>query len=238
MKHFWKISLYIVIIFLLAGSCQQENNGTGPDNDNSKVENTYDVNANGIPKFIGTDYIEPDKISRISKFRSGIGHDYSDDFESCRSMKHYFQPGNSQSAINLYAPVSGTVMDLYEEWAGVQIKIKPQGYPAFLIILFHVNISDSIQTGDFIQEGQRLGTHIGSQTMSDIAIGVSTPEGWKLISYFYVITEAVFQHYQARGLTSRDNAVISLEDRNADPLTCEGEEFENSGNLENWINFQ
>ena len=35
---------------------------------------------------------ELDKIDKISKFRSGIGHDYWDDFENCRSMKHYFFP--------------------------------------------------------------------------------------------------------------------------------------------------
>lgn len=48
-----------------------------------------DVDSNGIPRFVQTDYIELAKIDRISRFRSGEGHDYSDNFESCRSMKHY-----------------------------------------------------------------------------------------------------------------------------------------------------
>ena len=35
-----------------------------------------------LPKFVSTNYIELEKITRISKFRSSAGHDYSDDFES------------------------------------------------------------------------------------------------------------------------------------------------------------
>ena len=52
----------------------------------------WDVDANGIPKFVTSDHIELSKIEKISKFRSGIGHDFSDNFESCRSMKHYYCP--------------------------------------------------------------------------------------------------------------------------------------------------
>jgi hypothetical protein len=52
----------------------------------------YDTDANGVPRFAESNCIELHKISRISKFRSGAGHDYSDDFETCRSMKHYFDP--------------------------------------------------------------------------------------------------------------------------------------------------
>jgi len=71
--------------------------------------------------------------------------------------------------------------------------------------------------------------------MSDIAVGVNTPNGWKLISYFDVMTDSVFQNYQARGLTSRNDVIISKEARDGDPLTCDGEEFTDGGNLENWI---
>src|SRR4051812_45142711 len=63
---------------------------------------TYDINLLGVPKFVNTNYIDMRKITRISKFRSAVGHDYSDatqfgpnddikgfgPTESCRSMKH------------------------------------------------------------------------------------------------------------------------------------------------------
>ena len=61
-----------------------------------------------FPKFVKVNYIELDKIARISKFRSGAGHDYSDDFESCCSMKHYYAPYDSLvwNDIKIYSPVS------------------------------------------------------------------------------------------------------------------------------------
>jgi hypothetical protein len=45
---------------------------------------TYDIDVNGFPQFIDEDCIELVKIQKVSKFRSGIGHDFSDDFESCK----------------------------------------------------------------------------------------------------------------------------------------------------------
>ena len=55
---------------------------------------TYDL-SKGIPQIIDNDWINLDKIAQISKFRSGAGHDYSDDFERNRSMKHYFNWKNT-----------------------------------------------------------------------------------------------------------------------------------------------
>src|SRR5258708_5244428 len=51
----------------------------------------FNVEAGGIPRIVEADYIDLSKIVSISKFRSAQGHDYCDDFESCRSMKHYFK---------------------------------------------------------------------------------------------------------------------------------------------------
>ncbi|GAI87611.1 unnamed protein product [marine sediment metagenome] len=52
-------------------------------------------------------------------FRSGIGHDYSNDFESCRSMNHYFNPkfngSVDWSTVQIFSPVSGTVSKIWEE---------------------------------------------------------------------------------------------------------------------------
>lgn len=219
------------ITLFLTACGRNDGNRNGGNND------TYDIDANGIPQFVGVDYIKLDNIYQISKFRSGIGHDYSDDFESCRSMKHYFQPKDSidWSTVKIFSPVNGTVFEIYEEWAGRQIQIKSEEYPAFFFIIFHINLANPLNVGDVVAAGQQLGTHIGSQTMSDIAVKVTTPNGWKLVSYFDVMIDTVFQDYQARGLTSRNDAIISKETRDADPLTCDGEEFTDSGNLENWV---
>jgi hypothetical protein len=198
---------------------------------------THDVDADGIPVFVATDYIDLDQIDRISRFRSGIGHDYSDDFESCRSMKHYFMPKATVdwSTVAIRAPVAGTVSRLDAEWAGTQVRIQSGEFPAFYFILFHVHLTSDLSVGDSLEAGQILGTHIGDQTMSDIAVGVNTPTGWKLLSYFDVITDDLFATYQSRGLATRTDAVIPQEDRDAAPLACSGEEFADPGTLPNWV---
>jgi hypothetical protein len=57
-----------------------------------------------------------------------------------------------------------------------------------------------------------------------------------LVSYFNVMTDDVFQEYEARGASSRDRFVITAAERDADPLTCEGEEFSSGGTLPEWFN--
>jgi hypothetical protein len=196
----------------------------------------YDL-SNGIPRFVSTDYIELDKITAISRFRSGYGHDYSDDFESCRSMKHYYQPLGSVTWSNILvrSPVAGTVVGLNEEWAGTQIMIKSSDYPAFYFILFHVALSSPMTVGDSVAEGQLLGTHVGDQTMSDVAVLVKTREGERLVSYFDVMTDLLFTNYIDRGAGSRSDFIITKEERDADPLICDGETFLTPGTLPNWV---
>jgi hypothetical protein len=225
------VLLFLFTCITLVGGC------SGRGTNSSSDGNTYDVDAKGIPKFVAVDYIELGKIYRISKFRSSEGHDYSDDFETCRSMKHYFEPKSNVdwSTTKVFSPVKGTVSKIYQEWAGTQIQIKSKEYPAFYFIIFHINLANPLKVGDLLTAGQQLGTHIGSQTMSDIAVGVSTPRGWKLVSYFDVMSDSVFQGSQARGLSSRDVVIISKEARDADTLTCDGETFTTSSKLENWV---
>jgi hypothetical protein len=190
-----------------------------------------------IPHFVGTEYIELNKIGRISKFRSSEGHDYHDDFEQCRSMKHYFEPKSSVdwSGIKLVAPVSGTVSRMFEEWAGTQVQIQSKKYPSIFFIIFHIHLAAPLQVGDTLTAGQLLGTHIGSQTMSDMAVGVSTDKGWELVSYFDVLNDSLFQQYQSRGVTKRSDMIITKEMRNADTLKCAGDVFLGSGAIENWV---
>jgi hypothetical protein len=243
MKRWFRLIMPVILcvmVVLLLISCDKvsedgggENNGDG----NGEDESTYDIEANGIPRFVYTNYIELAKIRIISKFRSGIGHDYSDDFESCRSMKHYFQPKTNVDwqKVKIFSPIDGTITRVTEDEAGSQIQIKSKEKPAFLFTIFHVNPANPLSVGDEVIEGQTLGTHTGSQTMSDIAVGVNTPDGWKLISFFDVMRSLLFQDYKDRGMNSRDAAVISRENRDADPLTCNGESFVNGGSLENWV---
>lgn len=189
----------------------------------------------GFPKFVTADYIELAKIGQISRFRSAVGHDFSDSFETARSMKHYFVPSVSDwSSVRIYSPVDGTVAQVVSEWAGKQLRIVPTAQPDYTVRLFHVNTS--ITAGAQVTAGQLLGTHIGSQTYSDVAVEYNNPQGWQLVSYFDVMTSAVFQAYQARGVGSPSALIITKAQRDADPLTVDGNgNFATQGSLPNWV---
>ena len=209
-----------------------------------------EVDSRGVPRFVRTDYIDLSRIGMITRFRSGIGHDYSDDFESCRTMKHYYLPSGGNpgvshtppwSEIPIHSPVSGTIAKSYEEWAGSQVWIRSREFPTIYIIIPHVGLASPLGVGDTVREGQLLGRHIGDQTMSDIMVGMGTPReaniplSWRLLSYFDVMTDALLQTYKARGVVSREAMQITRSERDADPLTCVGEEYANGGHLENWV---
>ena len=197
--------------------------------------NVYDIDANGIPQFISIDVVELQKMDEISKFRSGAGHDYSDDFESCRSMKHYFNPKSDvdRFTIKIFSPISGTIVGTTDEWTedsvskGTMISIITDSYPFFYVIIYHINLNEALNIGDRVSAGQVLGipADYDNVTISDIAVGVNTPNGYKLVSYFNVMTDFLFQNYQVRGVNSRSDAIISKDERDADPLICDGEEF-------------
>lgn len=193
----------------------------------NEVDPQYDINSLGIPKFINNDFIELSKVERISKFRSGAGHDYSDDFESCRSMKHYYsldtswEPTNNFIS-NIYSPVKGEIVKLEKEnnSNGYQIWIKSDEYPAFSIVLFHVIISNSIENGMEVDAGETIGT----VTATDIAVHVNTPEGERFISYFDVVSDNIFAQYQSRGINDRNDLVISKEIRDTNPISCDNDQ--------------
>lgn len=227
----------LILALLLIPSCHKDN---GDDSVQPEQEPTYDVQTLGVPKFVSLNYIDLSKIHQISRFRSAVGHDYWDDFEQCRSLKHYFEPSSSidWASITITSPVSGSVLRINEEWAGTQVQIRCDDQPAFIIIIFHIALASPLAVGDHIQAGQVLGHHIGSQTMSDIAVGVVTGHGYKLVSWFDIMTDAVFQQYQARGVSSRSAMIITKEERDADPIGCAGDAFLSEGTLANWVVLQ
>ena len=71
MKKFILISeipalILMTFMFRITG-CHKDSENTPSDN------SVWDIDKDGIPKFVGTNYIELDKIYRISKFRSSVG---------------------------------------------------------------------------------------------------------------------------------------------------------------------
>ena len=217
-------------------STEQSSNGTVTGSSNPWT--TYDVSTNGLPLLIEADYIDLESIEWVSLFRSSSGHDFSDDFEVCRSMKHYFNPISTVdwSAIQVYSPINGTIVGWSNEGdKGTTITIESSAFPGVAITAFHVSLASSPAIGGTVAAGDPLGTHYGSGSNSDIAVGIVTPDGYMLVSYFDVMTDDVFQNYEARGASSRSDFVITATERDADPLTCEGEEFSSSGTLPQWF---
>jgi hypothetical protein len=212
--------------------------GCSKKNIEQKPSDIWDIDKSGIPRFIETNYIELNKIYRISKFRSSVGHDYSDAFEHCRSMKHYFEPRSDVdwSIIKIFSPVTGAITKVDVEWAGTKIEIVSDDYPAFRFSIFHINTLVQYNVGDKVVSGEQLGTHIGSQTMSDISVIVNDPtKQGRMISYFEVITDAIFNEYSTSGVSNREDMIISKTTRDANPLSCSGETFITQDTLENWV---
>jgi hypothetical protein len=213
----------------------------------------FDIESNGIPQFIGEDFTQLSKIEEISKFRSGFGHSSTDGTEVCRSMKHYYTPYSNyreNNTVEIYAPVTGKIVSVSNDGHGTstglknkEIQIMPDDQPAFIIVIYHCDLtSASIATGKDVQAGELLG-HASLydeeldeySTSFDIALWVNTPLGARLISCFEAMTDDLFSHYIARGVDSRQDFIITREERDADPLLCDGETFLTGGNLENWV---
>jgi hypothetical protein len=223
--------LFLFFLIFVPGCSDKSDN-------NDKPKDIWDIDKDGIPKFVETNYIELIDIYRISKFRSAVGHDYSDGFEQCRSMKHYFEPRNDVdwTKVKICSPVTGKITRVEQEWSGTKIEIASDDFPAFRFSIFHINLSAPFVVDDKVTSGQLLGTHIGSQTMSDISVIVNDPtRQGRMISYFEVITDDLFNEYSLRGVNMRDDMIISKAIRDANPLSCSGDTFITADTLENWV---
>ena len=203
-------------------------------------DNPYNSFLYGLPKFIVNNYIELDKIDSISRFRSGAGHDYSDSYEQCRSMKHYFKPrfDVDWSSVKIFSPVNGTILYTFPDsiW-GTQVLITPFGMPAFNVTLFHVHLTVPFNVGDTVWSGRQIGTHYGPQTTSDVAVSIFAPNNtFQRVSYFDVMTDKLFGCFMSKGVTTRDTMIISQAARDADPLLpCNGQQFFYRGTIQNWV---
>ncbi len=157
-------------------------------------------------------------------------------------MKHYFSPkvGVSAATMQIFAPVDGTVLAVDPEQSGfgLQLGIRPTAQPAFRVIIFHLTPGLTLRVGDTIRAGQLLGNHYGTNTDADIAVSVNSTEGYRLVSWFEVINDAVFDEWRAAGIGSREDMIISRAARDADPLSCDGETFTTQGTIPSWVSLR
>ena len=74
-----------------------------------------------LPKFITSSHVKISDTAYVSQFRSSAGHDFSDSFEVCCSMKHYFVSIDyygTRFTQPIYSPVDGVVLYLSEPSGG------------------------------------------------------------------------------------------------------------------------
>lgn len=220
------------------------------------------VRARVAAAVITTSPVPLDRVAAISRFRSGVGHDYSDGVERCRSMKHYLrftggEPGEahdpSWTTVPVVSPLDGTVVGVRAEWAGDQIRIRSAVDARYTAVLFHVRRAAdggggvAVDVGSVLAAGQAIGFHASDATMADLAVELddpASPQGRRLVSAFDegVMGDVAFAPF-ARAASAAAGAipatratfVIAREERDADPLVCDGEAFAGEGRIANWV---
>lgn len=176
-----------------------------------------------LPKIITANYQDLNNIAAVSRFRSGIGHDAADSFESCRSLKHYFiykTTISDTTKSKLFSPVNGKVMALMPDGKDKQIWIRPDGFPNYSIRIYHAKPLDHIKKGAVVKAGDHIAFQSRSDTNSDIQVGISSTTRTRFVSYFELLTDELFESYKNLGIKDRSEFIISKEQRDADPLKC------------------
>ena len=92
-----------------------------------------------IGQFYTTSHIEVSTLEYVSKFRSRAGHDYSDSFEKCASLKHYFHPLDFYEvslSTPIYAASDGAVVwvqkltgSFADEWKTNYVEVTGEQWP-------------------------------------------------------------------------------------------------------------
>lgn len=205
-------------------------------------------NFTSPPKVVKAHFMPLETVDSISKFRSGAGHDFSDNTSPCSSMKHYFQPPTDEeyqkthslppppdgtTDIPIVSPVDGTIRGIEGENIdfGNQIYINVEGQPGLIIRLFHIFPDKSVKRGLKVKAGDRLGV-IGGHQGTDISVQAGFGPTTRFLSYFDVLPDSLFADYAKYGITARNQLQFSAEYRAAHPLSCQGEQFTTHGTLE------
>lgn len=206
------------------------------------------INENQPPPILVTDFVDFDKIARISKFRSCAGHVTvpQDERESKRSMKHYFEVKpefNKNQTVGIYSPYDGFVTVLRsapEEGLEGEIWIAPKRKlvmaPPFGIWQFsvqHIEVKKGLKMGSEVKAGELIGyaAFSGSRIPTfDIVYGkMASPSAPKKIdnwnspfsdldSIFYHMSDEVLAQFQQKGI-NLENIIVSKEERDSNPCT-------------------
>ena len=229
---------------------KKDNQGSGGETkdfwDKLKYADSFDpYNPLKIAKF---NFTEIEKFSKISKIRSGVGHNYTpstDEYDptnkNCKSMKHYLIPVGVPNSSDLYAktphtfewmsikyfsPVDGYIIGVsYKEnpyGTESNFKIVSKNNPGYYFGYFHVALLDGLKEGSEVKAGQQIGTFGDENTWGEIAVEVQVKNGKTYApSFLEVSSEEVFKQFKNKGVNSFSDVIIPREYRDANPLACD-----------------
>lgn len=219
------------------------------------------------PPQIVANFTELEKIEKISKYRSCAGHTTvpQDEREMKRSMKHYFSVNSGYlgpDTVRIFSPYDGFVASVREDLAeglegeiwivpdDIFVILPPVGRWAFSVQ--HINIRAGLKRGSKVKAGELIGYAAvagGNRNTFDVvyAKGAMFPkriDNWNgpftdLDSIFNQMPEEVWAQYQGKGITSKDELIISKEKRDQTPCEYkdEGPYFLNQDDSGNWVRF-
>jgi len=206
-----------------------------------------------VPRFVNRDFTDLSFVREISRFRSSAGRSFTDDCESCRSMRHHFSPFPAfrvNNTIPIRCPVDGQVLSVTAETHGAsaggqnkQVRVRSTSNSEYSFLFFHVDLAEPhVVPGTMVSAGDLLGTARMffddlAETANDfqLAVRVHTAYTDRYVSWFEVLTDGVFASYAARGVPDRGTLMYSRAARDANPLTCTGQTFTGSDPLPIWF---
>lgn len=211
-----------------------------------------------------SNFTDLDKIEKISKYRSCAGHVTvpQDGREGRRNMKHYFwvKPEyNKEKTVEIYSPYDGYVSVLRSE-QGLNLEgeiwIRPKSNLVFLppigvwqFSVQHIDVKKDLKIGSEVKAGELIGYAALSEKRGnsfDIVFGKMSIipkkiDNWTapftdLDTVFNHMSKEVFAKYEQKGITSKEDLIISKEKR--DQALCEyqgeGPYFNNQFAEDNW----
>lgn len=176
--------------------------------------------------------VDPQHLDGLTKFRSCCGHSFSSGSESNRTMKHYLVPKpqfiGRNDALPVRSPCDGKLVSITAEEnrldclggaaRGDQLKIVCRARPDVAIRIFHVNPSrgpGSVDRGEVLGHADLRACDSGGGAYADLDVAVEKFSS--LYSYIEWLDDEAFGEWQARGLATRAEAVISEAERDASP---------------------
>lgn len=214
------------------------------------------------PPLIVKNFVDLDKVEKISKYRSCQGHVVvpQDERESRRNMKHYLwerpELYGADKKVEIYAPFDGYITLIFplsdkeqEVWISskqIFANMPPLGVWSFSVE--HIEMKEGLGVGDRVKAGDVIG-YVGflqdyysfDALYAKVGLPPKNIDGWTspfadLDSVFNHMSEEVLEEYKKKGIAAKEDLIISKEERDQNPCKyVEGIQLSGGDYPEEWI---